>query len=329
MPHSSGGGSAGGGFHGGSGGGSSIRTSTSYFAGATRYIYYCNGVPNEIFSNTDIKKNAAATKLALTLFVAIFMGLFALIFITSSFHYPKKMKMDYDTAIVISDHAGIMTEDEEKKLMDSLIFFQDETGITPAVYTVNNEDWDDHDDLEKYAYDLYVSRFEDEQHWLIIYSEPRNPNTFKKDWYWEGMQGNDTDGILGSSETEMFGKELTSLIEENKDIRVADAIAKSFDDSTPEIMRQYTKWGFLIAGCAIAVLAVAGVVVIQIFGGKEEKKYETAIKVDKDELLKKQKCNYCGGVYIEGHHTTCPHCGAQLPFYEPVFEPGESDNSDS
>lgn len=68
MPHSSGGGSHGGGSHhsssshssshrSSSGGGSSrIRTSHTYFPGARRFVYYRNGVPNYVYSDTDLSK---------------------------------------------------------------------------------------------------------------------------------------------------------------------------------------------------------------------------------------------------------------------------------
>ena len=26
-----------------------------------------------------------------------------------------------------------------------------------------------------------------------------------------------------------------------------------------------------------------------------------------------EPCNFCGGIFIVGMHTTCPHCGAALP----------------
>jgi len=327
MPHSSGGGSHGGGFHGGSHGGSGTRMSRSYFAGATRYIYYHNGVPNEIFSNTDPMQNAVSTRVALTIFAVLFAGLYAFVFFALSFHYPSRLDTDYDTVIYISDHADIMTPDDEKRLMESLESFQEQTGITPSVCTVYNSDWSDYSELEDYAYDLYVGRFKDEKHWLIVYSQPRNPDPDFNDWYWEGMQGDDTDSILGDHETSIFGKELTKLLGEDRKYTVAEAIAKTFDDTTPEMMRQYTSWGFVIAGCVIAVIGIAGVVFAQICGKKNEAKYKTAIKVERNEMLKKQTCSYCGGIYIEGHHTTCPHCGAQLPFLAPVFEPGDSDES--
>ena len=70
MPHSSGGGSHGGGSHhfssshssshrSSSGGGSSrIRTSRTYFPGARRFVYYRNGVPNYVYSDTDLSKRS-------------------------------------------------------------------------------------------------------------------------------------------------------------------------------------------------------------------------------------------------------------------------------
>ena len=61
-------------------------------------------------------------------------------------------------------------------------------------------------DLEKYAYDLYVNTYDDEYHWVIIYSEPKNADPNFNDWYFEGMQGDFTDPILSTSVTRKFNK---------------------------------------------------------------------------------------------------------------------------
>ena len=314
MPHSSGGGSHGGGSHGGShgGSGSSSRISKTYFAGASRYIFYNNGTLDEVYANVDPKQNAKTGRVLLSTVVGFIGVIYTIALLAGAFHNPSRMTTDYDTAIYISDGAHLMTVEEQGKLMTSLEKFQDETGITPCVMTVNNEAWEDRSSLEQHAYDLYVERFKDEKHWLIVYSQPKNPDASFNDWYWEGMQGNDTDGILTDSYTNRFNKSLQKKLLKESKYSVGEAIGEAFDELTPVIMVPYISWGMIIGAAILVVVSTAGIVLIQIFMRKSEKKYSNMIKVDASELLQQAKCDYCGGVYIVGHHTTCPHCQAQI-----------------
>ena len=314
MPHSSGGGSHGGGSHGGSHGGrgSSVRTSKTYFPGASRYVYYHNGVPAEIFSNVDPKANIKSSRGAITAILIIMGIMYGFMFTVGSFHFPHKLDTDYNTAIYISDTAHIMSDRDLKTLMSSLEDFQSETGITPCVYTVCNEDWDNYKDLEKYAYDLYVNKFEDEKHWLIVYSQPDTPDEDFNDWYWEGMQGDDTDNILNDRYTGRFNKNLQKMLLQNDRYTVAEAISEAFDDLTPVIMTGYINWALIIVAILIVLSCTGGAVLAQIFMRKKERTYEHMIKVEPTEILRQANCDYCGGVYIVGHHTNCPHCQAQI-----------------
>lgn len=321
MPHSSGGGSHGGGFHGGSHGGfrggshghgSYGRLSKTYFPGASRYIYYRNGMPNEVFSTGDPKASVKSSSGAFKGIIILMGIMYGFMFTVASLHYPHRLNTDYNTAIYISDTAHIMKDEEMAKLAGSLERFRDETGITPCVYTVNNKDWKDYKDLEKYAYDLYVNKFYDEKHWLIVYSQPEDPDRSFNDWSWEGMQGNNTDDILIGRYTDRFNKNLQKMLLQKDRYTVAEAIGEAFDDLTPIIMTGYTNWALVITGAGIFVACVAGVILMQVFVKKKEKLYETVIKVEPTELLQQAKCDYCGGVYIVGHHTNCPHCQALL-----------------
>lgn len=104
--------------------------------------------------------------------------------------YDKPQKMDtspsYSCEIV--DCAGVI--DDADMVQSAIDDFYDETGIPVEVMTVNNEDWQgSYSKLEDFAYDMYVTEFDDEEHWLVVYSEPTSPDPDFNDWYWEGMQG--------------------------------------------------------------------------------------------------------------------------------------------
>ncbi len=160
-------------------------------------------------------------------------------------HSPKYRKEYSNHQIVISDEADVLKN--EKQLMKSLEEFQNITGITPAVITISNSVWGNYPQnelngfrsfLEKYAYKRYVEEFDDEMHWLIVYSEPETDNdTAFKDWSWEGMVGNDTTNILVEKTIDKFNTRLQSNLMESTD-DVALSISDAFDLITPTVIKE-------------------------------------------------------------------------------------------
>lgn len=305
MPHSSGGGSHRGGLHGGgfhgSGfrGGFSMNTSASRgndrkhiissrrFAGARRYVYYRRQKPHYFYSNYNPAEKTKKT--AMDLFFGIFLGLFSLpllvfaivtIYGALNRQEPGKMNMNYDTRIEITDRAGILGDTEG--LRTALEDFQDVTGITPAVVTVNNDTWMNYNGfLEGYAYDLYVGRFKDESHWLLVYSEPQNPEGDFVDWYWEGMQGNDTDRILTEEKCSQFNVSLHNYLSERNNYTVNEAFTRAFGEFTPIVMKGSVRWGNLIV--AILLLPFSVVMICVAFEFNPWKlKYRKAVPCDED-----------------------------------------------
>ncbi|MCR5059457.1 MAG: TPM domain-containing protein [Saccharofermentans sp.] len=318
MPHSSGGGSHGGGGHGGGfggggRGGSASRTSKTSFPGARKYVYYRSRTPVLIYANYDYTKsgNTAACYLAAGYFAvaAITMVFVAVVMLFG----PFKVRTNYDTTIVIEDNADLISKSEEKELKKALKDFLDRTGIAPAVVTVNNEDWqDDYKNLEKYSYDLYLDMFKDEKHWLIVYSEPVEPDFFN-DWYWEGMQGDRTDSVLTESKTSIFNKSLQKKLTARTKYTVGEALTESFSDFNKVVMKKENNALKAVAFFMITVL-FGGVSGFLIFLGIRLKKQSRSAFECKEEVIRQRKCNYCGGVYVIGHHNNCPHCQAQIPY---------------
>lgn len=335
MPHSSGGGSHGGGSHhsssshssshrSSSGGGSSrIRTSHTYFPGARRFVYYRNGVPNYVYSDTDLSKGPSKLRFLMLIFYVPFV-LAAFLMIFTSFGVPEKLKVDYNSQIVIQDDANVLGD--TTKLGDALEDFFNTTGISPAVMTVYNSDWEDnYTDLEKYAYELYVNRFYDEKHWLIVYSQPKDPDDEFNNWYWEGMQGDDTDSIITSSVAYDFTNDLHKrlLVEGTK---VNDAITDSFNALTPTVMK-FRFEGETFGIGLFMLLFVCVHAFFMVFFRPDAKKYKGAKEVPLDDnyvapqqtapqpqsvVMKQASCEYCGGVYTIGSCNACPHCGAPI-----------------
>ena len=333
MPHSSGGGSHSGGSHSGgssshssrsSGGGSSggsfsnRRTSGQPFAGAKRYLYYRDHQPYFIYANYDIRKSSKGNLvmgiIVFTFFLLPFM-IGALIGMAQAFKKPDRI--DYfdgrKPEIVIEDNLGIF--ESKRDLKDTLKDFYEETGIVPAVITVRNEDWnEDYKSLEAYAYDVYVNRFHDEYHWLIIYSESTKDNDFN-DWYWEGMQGNYTDPILTEKITGQFTESLQTRLLQRDTYSVDEAIGATFVEYTPKMMKMHFD-GLLFGVCMFFFLLMGGASFYTIFVAYKPEKvpeyYKNAQPCELNVVFQ-ESCSFCGGVFIVGMHTSCPHCGAVIP----------------
>lgn len=372
MPHSSGGGSHSGGSHSGSGfsssssssGGSSAKhIKNTSFPGARRYVYYENYRPVYIYADYDIRKGTASGKFFSILGSAVSL-LFGIMLLAMCYDKPQKMDTSPSYSCEIVDCAGViddadmvqsaiddfydetgipvevMTVNNEdwqgsySKLEDFaydmyvtefddeehwLVAFYNRTGISPAVITVENSDWQGvYSDLENYAYDLYVNHFADESHWLIVYSTPDGYSSSDgfEDWYWEGMQGNDTDDVLTKSVTNSFNDELQKNLTARTRYTVSSAISTSFDDLTPTVMKSKVNWTMLFT--SIAILAFVCLHACLMIGiNPKARKYAKAKPCS--DAAQEKACEYCGYTYVVDTCTECPHCGAPIP---PEDQPG-------
>lgn len=301
MPHSSGGGSHSGGSHGGhssSRGGSSnsSRVSNTYFPGAKRYMYYDDN--HEVhfqYSNYDLSGPSKLRLLLLIIYIpfiiAIISGLIGCIFIPRRLNNPN-------SEIVIDDRIGVIQDEE--KLKATLSDFYEKTGVTPAVRTIYNEDWEGYyTTLEDYAYKAYVEQFTDEMHWVIVYSQPRNMNPEFPDWYWEGMIGDDT----GKSISDKLCEEFTDTMHANLyRYPVETAIATTFNE-TLSLRKFSVSWAGL--GMNLFMALFIGIhMFFMVFVDKKE--YHKGAVVIEEEV-EKIRCAYCGGTYASTENA-CPHC---------------------
>ena len=233
MPHSSGGGSHGGGTHGGSHGGSSgNHISHHYFPGSRRYRRHRPGYPDEyIYASAKPQKTSP-----LILVILALVGGFITYgtFTAAKDEVPLKLKPVYATPDThIEDSIGVI--DNEDELEDVLTDFEDVTGICPVVYTVYDEDWQGgYYDLESYAFDVYVDNYDDEQHFVVVYSIPEDQITdFNSgdlevpDFAWEAVQGDETDPILTEGMFRHFSNEFHNRLEDG--VRPGQAFREAFE----------------------------------------------------------------------------------------------------
>ena len=276
MPHGGGGGSAGGGFHGGShgGSGSGTRISHTYFAGASRYRYKKRDGSYEYVYMTKAPTKSDIQGLIVLTVMIVGMFLFAdLAMLVSYFQPPKKYNGSFETP---SSHIqGQDYLDNTEGLEESLEEFEKKTGICPIVFAVYNEQWQtSYKDLEDYAYDLYVDNYDDEEHFVVVYSIGYGD---AGNWYWETMIGDDVDGILTSNRVKTIGKGFQYRLESG--MPPGEAMAETFDYAADYLMKSDDEVGESKAPFVFMGFIALFTLVIMVFAIKNySKKYE---KVDK------------------------------------------------
>lgn len=347
MPHSSGGGSHRGGSrssshrsshsssHRSSGGGSHrggssrrplIVGSDRYDKaprGYSRYAYYChspNGVPYIMYQY--VKDKAPKRELYTWLFFYVVILIVGIVMLSWGVEFRRPMDTSsYDAGSLVMDNADVMTDEEEAELCNVMDKFLDKTGISLAVMTDTNEAWEEnYDSLENYAYDVYVNNWNDESHWLFVYTQPAEVSGDFVDWYWEGMQGDDTDTLLTSSVTDNFNESLQKYLTADSRYSVAEAFEEAISETTGSIKVK----GLVVNYYVISIAVSWGVILLPIILGtlpsclasiKQNKRIiedarNRGVKVTVQTF--EDVCDYCGGVYIHGVHINCPHCNAPI-----------------
>lgn len=328
MPHSSGGGSHGGGFHGGGfsghhygrGGGSNHPLiSRTPIPGSSAWLYYTRaGVPHIVYSTVNITKFPKGAGVVPYIVLAIFALAPIGIMLATAPKHPTPLRAHplslYDDGAKIIDNAGVLSPSEEEELMSVFSEFQKTSGVTPSVYTVNNERWASDNwlysqTLEDYAFDKYVELFGDENHWLIVYS--CDEGTDKGHWAFEGMQGNNTDSILFGNVTDRFNHNLGSCLDSDKS--VGKSLIDSFNLIIPDLLNdtfyiEPEMLVFTIVWELFVAFAITSVIVSQV----KAKQYATAQKIENPESIVMKKCKHCGASYYQGTVQRCPKCGRSV-----------------
>lgn len=86
----------------------------------------------------------------------------------------------------------------------------------------------------------------------MVYSEPTSPDPDFNDWYWEGMQGDDTDNIITVDVADDFKDLMQKYLTANSRYDVSSAIAAAFDETTPNVMDGHVEWLFVIWGLLLS-----------------------------------------------------------------------------
>lgn len=290
MAHRSGGGSHSGGSHSGgshssygSGGRSGPRFSKHPFPNARKFRYFDkHGREMFIYGETMPTKSSKLGLILSLIFISPFLlaGIGILAQFIFIFFPMKPLSPDYaPTDIHIMDGAGVI--DNEESLEETLQEFEDLTGISPYVMTLHDSDWMEHFNynLSDCAYHEYITLFSDEQHFLVVYSEPENAEELDfVDWSWEAIQGDETDSILTESKFEIFQEDLHSgLLQEN--ISVGEAFENAFEQAKTYMMRG-DKQDIFLSGLMAVIwnVFIVSILISQIKNYKEgQRDYEEVV----------------------------------------------------
>lgn len=234
---------------------------------------------------------------------------------------PLSLSGVKNTNVEIFDDYGILGD--TSTLRQSLEDFKSETGIVPTVVVIENKEWVDQGyQLEQYAYNWYVYHYDDEKHWVIMYSEEIGSNDTFGNWYWEGMQGDDTDYIVTEDVANKFTDSLHNYLIAGSRYTKSEAIAQAFDDLHGTLIgpKKNTE-GFVegILHFIIGAVIMLVVIVLRVKNKAEIKGFKEikGVKIENNAPLE-DTCAYCGCAYAIGTVYTCPHCGAAIPAHNPI-----------
>ena len=326
MARSSGGGSRSGGSRSSSGGsrgssrgsrGNGITTSKAPFPGSRKFRYFRNGQTHYVYSNVDLTQVPDAKPRWFLIFfylpfifaiVSMFGGLIS---------FPQKpMKTLIKENIAIIDKCEVFNSSEEEKLSELLIEFCETTGVTTQILTIDYDEWANNSSLEEYAYYRYYAQFEDENSWLLIYSEKDNGYG---DWAWEGVQGDNTVKTMDVF-LEDFNTTLHSSFLISDAPLVAASFAKAFNKAIDLFKNQSITVNIEMVFPLLFMVPFIGFhSYIMIFAGTRKKYSNKDLQEVHDEYVSDHPennvsltCPYCSFQYYKSEDNRCPNCGALI-----------------
>ena len=298
------------------GGGSSTRTSTTKpFYGCYNRSYYDRRGRLHTFYTSDEdfgKKSAWSVGLILPLvFITLHMCIMLCGFGSTMINVGGKVSGDKER-IYVEDNADLLTDVEEKEILELLNRVYDASGMPVTVYT-DDFTWKDYySSLEVYSEELYYGIGFDEDAMIILFTaEDKNIDDFW-DWEYDIYCGDDTvkclsddalDKLLDNFQKGMAGQSLAYALNYAWTSVIDDLAKTSIDPSGLPIL--------------IFILCFYGIFYFSFFCGtrKRNQAYKY-FKKNPDKLSDKpmtlySSCPNCGASNT-GQSETCAYCGSLL-----------------
>jgi hypothetical protein len=230
-----------------------------------------------------------------------------------AFSPPRTAFKEYNSQnIAIVDTADVFNTQEEKELTAKLKEFGDTTGIATQIVTVEYDEWIDNGSLENYALARYYTQFDDENGWLIVYSEQ---DEGAGDWSWEGIEGDNIYSLMDVF-IDKFNTQFQSELVVNQVADPANAFIKAFNKSIDTFENQQFNVDFELVFPALFIFAFVAVhASVMIFAGTKKKAYsykelEEVKDIPGTIVDNSIKCRYCDTVYDRDVNHKCPNCAA-------------------
>lgn len=335
MARSSGGGSRSGGSssrssssssRGGRSSGPSHRISSTPFRGARKFQYHRGNKTHYVYSDTDLRQ-LPERKPRYWLYLLYAPFFIAIIVMAISCLGLRQDPLDEYTSstVQVFDEADILTSKEESGLTDIMKEFKNVTGITTQVMLVDVDEWSDNGSLEDWAYYRYYHQFDDENCWLLVYSQE---NDGYGEWYWEGVQGDNTIGTMDVFLND-FNTNLHSELLVGDAPDVAGSFIESFELAIDKFENQppmRLKWEMILP-TIFMTLFIGFHSYVLVFAGSnrkysykeleevvsEAKSKQTAQSQPVQQTQKIFECQYCGYKTTEEQSDNrCKICGALI-----------------
>jgi hypothetical protein len=246
-----------------------LKISQNPFPGSRQFRYYRDGVAHYVYSNEYLpaKKDPKPRWFLIFIYIPFFIAVFTMF--ATAIDLPKKPLASYNANnIAIIDTADVFTNEEEHIVLNKLKEFGETTGIPTQIVTINYNEWKNSGTLEQYARYRYYAQFEDENGWLIVYSEENNRYS---DWSLEEIHGDNTMKVVNSFFND-FDKAFHSQLLINKDARPCNAFLAAFDKSINIFNNQKTEIDFSMILPALFILAFISIhAYFMIFAGTRKK----------------------------------------------------------
>lgn len=199
----------------------------NYYRRNGRYVgFYCYGQP--------VRQSIESQIIMLVIIILFLVRIFSnpLINTLSSISLPIKLSSDKvsPTPEYYEDDLGIIKNGES--FTEPLKKFFKKTGVQPYVYMFKADEFPSiygklsNESLEKYVYKVYVNKFTDEGHFLIVYTQDESGNL----WYWCDMSGDDTSGVINQSFWNRFQKDMQRYLNMDS-LTPEEAIRITFEES--------------------------------------------------------------------------------------------------
>lgn len=317
MPHSSGGGHSHSGSH-SSSKGADMRYGKKYYRGSNRYVYYLNGAPQYYFSDKPYTLQTSKSEKIRKIFMNIFSIILGAIFAVTGFNMlPHKVKLDYNTDILINDSANLLSAAEQGEMKEAFTTFQKKTGVTPAFSTIVDTELEKQGgDLYKYSLNLYTKTFDDEKHWLVVYCIDDE----EEYWQWEGIIGDDCGSMITTDLENEFTTHLQNNLQNNPKMIAASVIDTFETIGNKSGKIQFSKIPFFalcVFGAGFYIFLSTKKIITTSKEKAEDDPRINAVQCPTAEAEPETaKCQYCDGEFVVGLHTECPHCGAPIENWE-------------